>query len=240
MRKRRGTAIAIALLAGMGMTAAGHAAGLKAGKQKVKELSKEEFADLRAKLGACLADKSKDMAGKLLTHSDSVAVDYAGMGVQPQMYMFSWRMDLCQKYNNPALMGPIFARPGALRTLLMESGYLAKNNRAPKVELDDKGQPVLAPARMFVAKGDQLPQAVAYAQLADCTAANGTDLADAVLRTGAGSAEERAAAVALAPVIGQCVQEGQNISLTPETIRALAAEGMWQRYIAPPAQASAK
>ncbi len=36
-----------------------------------------------------------------MTHSDSLAVDYAGMGVQPQMYMFSWRMDQCQKYNNP-------------------------------------------------------------------------------------------------------------------------------------------
>ncbi len=62
MRKSGGLKIAVALLAIVGAATAGQAAGLKAGKVKVKELSKEEFADLRAKLGACLADKSKDMA----------------------------------------------------------------------------------------------------------------------------------------------------------------------------------
>ncbi len=139
-------------------------------------------------------------------------------------------------------MAPIFVKPGALRTLLMEEAYLAKYpGTKPKPLVDEKGEPAVAPPRIYASKGDLLVQAVAYAQLADCTAANGPELADAVLRTGAGLPDERTAAVALAPVIGQCVQEGQNITLTPEVIRGLAAEGLWQRYVSTsmPAQASA-
>jgi hypothetical protein len=243
MKGHREIRIAFALLAMLGAATNVQAAtSLKPGPVKVKPLSKEEFADLRAKLGACLVDKSKEGVAKLLAHSDSLGTDFAAMGVQPQMFMFSFRMDLCQKYSNPGLMGPLFAKPGALRNLFMEQAYLAKNPTAPKPLLDANGQPALAAARTYASKGDLLVQAVAYAQLADCTAANGPELADKLLRTGTGLADERAAAVALAPVIGDCVTQGQNIALTQDTIRALAAEGMWHRYVntAKPALAAAK
>jgi hypothetical protein len=243
MKGHGGTRIAFALVAVLGAAANVQAAtSLKPGPVKVKPLSKEEFADLRAKLGACLVDKSKDGVSKLLEHSDSLGTDFVGMGVQPQMFMFSFRMDLCQKYANQQVTGPLFLKPGALRNLFMEQAYLAKYQAAPKPLLNEKGEPTLAPARIFASKGDLLPQAVAYAQLADCTAANGSELADKVLRTPVGLPAEREAAVALAPIIGQCVTQGQNIALTADTIRALAAEGMWQRYVfvPKPAQASAK
>lgn len=243
MKGHGGIRIAFALLAMMGVATNVQAAtSLKPGPVKAKPLSKEEFADLRAKLGACLVEKSKDGVSKLLEHSDSLGTDFAGMGIQPQMLMFSFRMDLCQKYSNPGVMGPLFGKPGALRNLVMEQAYLAKNQAAPKLSLNEKGEPALAPARVFASAGDLLPQAVAYAQLADCTAANGSELADRLLRTPAGLPAEKEAAVALAPVIGQCVTQGQNIALTADIIRGLAAEGMWQRYVfvPKPAQASAK
>jgi hypothetical protein len=245
MKYRDYVKIGCALIAVMGAIAPGMAAtSLKRGAPKVNPLSKEEFAEMRGKLGACIVRRAPEAVGKLMDHSDSLTTDYAGMGVQaPVMFNFQLRLDLCQNYNRPQLNQPIFVKPGALRNLLMEQAYLAKFAKTPQPLLDEKGEPKLAPPRTFVTKGEQLPQAVAYAALADCTAATGSELADAMLRTGAGMPEERTAAVALAPVIGQCVQEGQNIALTQETIRALAAEGMWQRYMAKPAptaQASAK
>jgi hypothetical protein len=242
MKGHGGIGIAVAIATLMGAATAGEAREAVKYSVKAKALSKEESADLRAKLGACLVDKSKDGVNKLFEHSDSLGTDFAGMGVQPQMLMFSFRMDQCQKFNNPQVTGPLFLKPGAIRNLFMEQAYLAKNQAAPKPLLNEKGEPALAPARIFASKGDLLPQAVAYAQLADCTAANGSELADKVLRTPAGLPAEREAAVALAPVIGQCIAQGQNIALTPDTIRALAAEGMWQRYVfvPKPAQASAK
>ena len=242
MKTHGGIGIAVAMMALVSVATAGQAREAVKYMTKAKQLSKEESADLRAKLGACLVDKSKDTVGKLLANSDSLGTDFAAMGVaQPQMIMFSFRMDLCQKFNNPQVTGPLFVKPGALRNLLMEGAYLTKYGAAvPKPMLNEKGEPALAPARNFVSKGDLLPQVYAYAQLADCTAANGPELADKLLRTPAGLPAEREAAVALAPVIGQCVTQGQDIKLTQDTIRAIAAEGLWQRYVyAPkPAQAS--
>ncbi len=137
MKANGGIRIAFALVAMLGAATNVQAATpLKPGPVKVKPLSKEEFADLRAKLGACLVDKSKDGVTKLLEHSESLGTDFAGMGIQPQMLMFSFRMDLCQKYNNPGLMGPLFAKPGALRNLIMEQAYLAKNLATPKLSLN--------------------------------------------------------------------------------------------------------
>jgi hypothetical protein len=244
MKGMKKTITACAILAALGMAGATQGATkLKSGPPKVNPLTKEEFADLRAKLGACVVKRASDAVGKLMAHSDSLTIDYAGMGLaQPQMMMFQFRLDLCQKYNVPQLFQPVFVKPGALRNLLMEQSYLAKFASLPKPLLNENGEPALAAPRTFATKDEHLSQAKIYAQLADCTAAYGTELADALLRTGAGLPEERTAAVALAPVIGQCVQEGQEIALTPEVIRSIATEGLWQRYVAAPtsAQASAK
>lgn len=210
-------------------TAANAAASARNVPVKLEPLSKEEFATLRSQLGACVVEKNKAQVAKFLAHSDSLTTDFAAMGVQPQMFIFSFKMDQCQKYNPPQ-MGQYLMKPGVFRSMLMENAYLAKTPSAPQPILNDKGEPAPAPVRSYVSRQDQLAQATAFAELADCTAANGTAMADAVLRTGAGMPDERQAAVALAPVIGQCIPAGMDIKLTPDTIRGLAAEGMWQRY----------
>jgi hypothetical protein len=244
MRGLRKAIITSAVVAVIGLSGGAYAANsLKSGAKpaKVKPISKEEFADLRGKLGACIVSRNQSAVKKYLENSDSMTVDYRGMGVDPRMAMFMFRMDACTKFNVPQMAQPIFATPGALRNLLLEADYLEKQKAKPAPLLDSNGQPAPARVRAFVTKDDKLQAATAYAALADCTAALGTDLADTVLRTGAGLADERAAAVALAPVIGGCVAEGQDVQLTPATIRALAAEGLWQRYATPnTARASAQ
>lgn len=206
------------------------------GKQKVKELSKEEIAAARTALGACVVKADRAKVTKYLANSDSVNVDYAAIGSDPMRFMFYFPalMSGCAKYNVPQLRDSVFMKAGGLRNLLLEAAYLDAAKTTPKPLLNANGEPAEAPARTFATKDDKLPAAQTFAALADCTAAKGSTEADAVLRTTTGSAEERTAAVALAPVIGTCVQEGTNISLTPATIRTIAAEGMWQRYARSP------
>ena len=233
-----------ALAAALGMGGAAQAATTlkpKVTAPKVEPITKEQFAELRTALGACITSKNQAMVKKYLANSDSMSVDYAGMGVDPKFAMFMFKMDACTKYNVPQMAQPIFMAPTGLRNLLLEAAYLEKVATKPAPLLDPNGQPAPAPVRSFASKEDKLAAATAFAAIADCTAATGLDLADTLIRTGSGLPAEHQAAVALAPVIGACVPEGQNISLTATTIRTLAAEGLYQRYVAgSTAQASAK
>lgn len=227
---KRGIIIHAVMLAALGMNgAANAAASAKNIPHKLEPLSKEEFADMRKKLGICVIERNKALVAKFLANSDSVTTDYAAVGIPAQGFVFAFKMDVCQKFNPPQ-MAQYIAKPGILRSILLEQTYLAHEPSAPQQLLNDKGEPAPSPARKYVSKADQLASAASYGELADCTAQNGTALADTVLRTGAGMPEERTAAVALAPVIGQCIPAGLDIKLTPDTIRALAAEGLWQRY----------
>lgn len=241
--QRKGIALC-ALAAVLGMSGAAQAATTlkpKLAPAKVEPLTKEKFAELRQALGACIVSKNQSAVKKYLAHSDSMTIDYTGMGVDPKFAMFMFKLDACKDYNVPQMAQPIFMTPGALRNLLLEATYLEKAQAKPAPLMDAGGKPSPSPARSFASKEDKLASATAFATIADCTATNGLDLADALIRTGAGLPEERQAAVALAPVIGACVPEGQNVSLTPSTIRIIAAEGLWQRYAsASTAQASAK
>ncbi|GEM_PF-1450052 len=223
-----------ALAAALGMS--GGAMGAESLKPKMKApklkpLSDEKFAELRGQLGQCIVARNDAMTKKYLANSDSLTVDYDGMGVDPKFAMFMFRMDACAKYNVPQMAQPVFMTPGALRNLLLEATYLEQVKSTPPVALDENGQPAPVPARNFASKDDNLAPAAAFAAIADCAVSKDAGLADAVLRTGAGLPEERDAAVALAPVIGECVPAGQDLKLTLASIRALAAEGLWQRYI---------
>jgi len=239
MRGLRKAIVFGALAAAVGMS--GGANGAESLKPKVKApklepLPKEKFAELRGQLGACIVARNNAMAKKYLENSDSLTVDYKAMDVDPKRAMFMFRMDACTKYNVPQMAQPVFMTPGALRNLLLEATYLEQVKSKPQVALDENGQPIAAPARRFASTDGNLAPAAAFAAIADCAVAKDAGLADAVLRTGAGLPEERAAAVALAPVIGECVPAGQNVELTPTSIRALAAEGLWQRFVFASAQ----
>lgn len=214
---------------------------VKPGKSKVKPITFEQFATLRAKLGACIVQRNRAKVKAYLQHSDSVTVDYKALDTDNMKFMFYFNMQGCADYNPPQMTEQVFKAPGGLRNLLLEAAYLDAVKAAPQPAVDDKGEPTAAPERSFPTTTDALASVKMFAAIADCTAAKNPAGADAVLRSNAGLADERQAAVALAPTIGTCVPNGQNFSLTPASIRTLAAEGLWGRYASGnPAQASAK
>ncbi|WP_338465856.1 hypothetical protein RXV95_09745 [Novosphingobium sp. ZN18A2] len=118
----------------------------------------------------------------------------------------------------------------AMRGLLAEQAYLA-NRRTYIAPPPDS----VVPARTFVATGDDLPIARGLAQFEDCIAMTDPAGADALLRTKPASIDEDTAARALAPALGKCLPKGQTLSFTAQSVRSFAAEGMWQRFVAPTA-----
>ncbi|MDE2562227.1 MAG: hypothetical protein KGL48_08260 [Sphingomonadales bacterium] len=132
--------------------------------------------------------------------------------------------------NGMTLESTFFMSTSSIRGLLSEQAYLAGR---PAYLAAPEG--AVIPARTFVATGDELPVARGLAQFEDCVATTDPANADALLRTKPGTAEENAAARALVPALGACLAKGQTLSFTAQSIRSFAAEGMWQRFVAPAA-----
>ncbi len=68
------------------------------------------------------------------------------------------------------------------------------------------------------------------ADFADCITFADVTGADALLRTGPATNDEGAAVRKLMPALSACVVAGQNLALTPSSIRSVVADGMWSRY----------
>ena len=112
-----------------------------------------------------------------------------------------------------------------MRALFLEEAYLAQNP-APPVVTENISE---VTNRIYVSSGDELVAARGVGAFADCIVHRNAVGADAVLRTEPGSSEERSAARALAPVLSECLINGQEIGFSAGSIRAMAADGLWSR-----------
>lgn len=132
--------------------------------------------------------------------------------------------------NDMTLESTFFMSTSSIRGLLAEQAYLAAR---PAYQAAPEG--AVVPARVFVATGDELPFAQGLAQFEDCIAQTDPAGADALMRTKPASSGELAAAQALAPTLGTCLPKGQTLSFTAQNVRSIAAEALWQRFVAPTA-----
>ncbi len=114
-----------------------------------------------------------------------------------------------------------------LRNLLAEELYLSGNSKS--ISIPQGGQESVA--RVYVTPNPSVAAALALADFADCiTFADPAD-ADALLRTGPATADERADVGGLMPALSACVVAGQNLTLTPGSIRFRGrGRCMWSRY----------
>ena len=132
----------------------------------------------------------------------------------------------CGNRMGVATMQQLHARiPGAVyRSFMAEQAYLAKQST-----------PAVLPAGAIeflrqAPKADGLPLVHALVSTADCLSFRDTRGADALLRTVPGSKEEQVAARALVPALSQCIAADEKFSMTAQTIRSFAADGLWARY----------
>lgn len=119
------------------------------------------------------------------------------------------------------------------RSMMAEEVYLAANEEVPRLSTDAVEHVTRNELKLKVPTPEKeaaMVQAQAMNALVDCVTFKATQGADMLLRTVPGTSPERAAAIALAPVFGDCMVQGQTFKMTPLTIRALVADGMWARY----------
>lgn len=180
---------------------------------------------IRKDFARCIFGRAKRKALALLQNADAQTVDLEAakiVRVNEEL-----RLDSCLGDGVSATEYALgfFLKRDALRDMLAEEAYLATNPIAPLVV-----EPAAPLEEHYVSTGENLDRAKEFTMFFDCAVRNDVANADALLRTIPGSQEERDLAVAMAPAFGGCLIEGQTVKLTPSSIRAFVAFGMWNRF----------
>lgn len=183
----------------------------------------KEAGIVRKHFAQCVYRASERKVAELLAHSDISNVGWSAgriANVVTDLHM----VDCLGKQQGANQMELSFM-PSVLRDLMAEEAYLAKNATVPQLA-PDSGP--LTPT--FVSTGSELAVAQGLMTFSDCAVRHNISGADALLRTMPASAEEAAAARALAPALGACLVQGQTFALKPANIRSFIAYAMWSRF----------
>ncbi|CAN5138931.1 hypothetical protein BH10PSE13_BH10PSE13_09720 [soil metagenome] len=200
-----------------------------------KPLTEIESGRLNKAFGVCLYDRGGTSADIVLKRSDPISVDVPRTSLAAKFSWLKFAIQICaQKASLDRKVGiskedivGISMRTNLrrIRGMLAEEAYLTRFHEVPQT------QSVAVPNRVFVSTGKELEEAKSLASLADCmVSSNGTG-ADALLRTMPGTVEEKSVARSLSPALGSCLFAGQEFSMSPLSVRALAADGLWTRYV---------
>lgn len=191
---------------------------------KPEALDRRDGGIVRKEFARCVYRRSKAKVVAFLNNSDPVTViiakDSKTIGVQRSM-------DECLGREVRPMETVLQMRftHEFLRDLMAEEAYLATNETAPQLP------PAPLPLQQrFVSTGEDLLKAQGIASFTDCAILRNVSHADALLRTMPGSREESVAAKTIAPALGACLVQGQNVKLTAGIIRGLVAFAMWTRF----------
>jgi hypothetical protein len=185
---------------------------------------------VRKNFARCVARLHPDAVEKLVANGDPVTVDLKAAGISVDRKDDLGMKTCLGNQANGVQSGLRITMPGnSLRAMLLEETYLVKFPSAPPLpEGAEEGT-----GRRYFSTGDALQQAKGLGDFADCVTLKDTPGSDAFVRTMPGSMAERDAARALAPALGGCLFQGQTIALTATNVRAILADGLWNRYVRP-------
>ena len=166
------------------------------------------------RFGQCMYKRDPVLADKFLANSDAFAVRESVVG--------NWSQ-LGQKLVTGCLPDAISTSLDVrlIRDLLAEEAYTSHI----KVFVDAAP----TPARQRIRSGN--PKSRAFSQISDCFAEKGGAAADALVRSAPGTPAESAEMDRLKPTVIACVGETTAPSLTTFSVRRLAAEGLWVRFL---------
>lgn len=193
-------------------------------------LAKKDAGIVQKNIARCMYRSSRKVADALLLHSDAFQVDLRAAGIKGVRKSLDMEDCLGREFGaNESALGWRFSPP-TLRDMLAEEAYLAQFKTRPAMAsppLPLAKRPAVVP--MFQAASDS------FGEFNDCTVRANLPGTDALLRTTPGSDAEHNAATALAPAIGKCMFSDERQILTPASIRAFVAYGLWNRFVRPPA-----
>jgi hypothetical protein len=193
---------------------------------KPKPVGAKDTGVIRKRFARCVYRTATVKVTALLEHSDAVTVDTAAANIKDISGDLGLDRCLGAQVGIDASAMEYRLQPAFLRDLLAEEAYLARNRIAPAA----LPEPVAPNADRFVSTGDRLVMAQSMTAFTDCAVRKDLLHADALLRTVPASDAELAAARAMAPVLGACLVQGQNMKLSPKSVRAFIAFAMWNRF----------
>lgn len=198
-------------------------------KSKPTTVTLERLAMFRKGFATCVFNRHQTLASRVLENSDPMTVDNVAVGLSDGQFSKALGLQTCLREQTDGVQAPMLVSfpVTTIRSLLQEEAYLSKYNVPPTTSPDD----LKSIDRRYVSTGDALPKARASGQFADCIVAQDVARSDALLRAAPGSEDEGKAARALAPALGKCLFEGENVSLKTENVRAFVADGLWMRFV---------
>lgn len=164
----------------------------------------------------------------LLLNSDPLTVDFEGAEFNLSKFLRSDDLRSCFTADATQSRVSIAFSEKNFRYIMLESAYLSTIPKLPQNpdQLDRL-------ERKFIAKPDSLTQAKAIAEFSDCIVNEDPVGADRLVRTDSNSDAEWKAASAMTPALSACLVAGHTMELKPVNIRSFAADGLWQRFVAP-------
>ncbi|WP_343346958.1 hypothetical protein WJT74_03585 [Sphingomicrobium sp. XHP0239] len=179
-------------------------------------------------IAQCMYRRHSDQSERLLRHSDFMNIDLAGLGVTNYQLWHALDMEKCGEDNVPVQYRSMMISysPESIRKMLVEAAYVANRSRPFSIGEADE---VFLTSRPFV-EMDGVNDARILAGFADCVVHRAPVETDRLVRTTPGTRKEAEAIEAVIPHLGPCLEDGNNISLSVDTVRALIADGLWARH----------
>ncbi len=195
--------------------------------QKPETMDLDAARQMRKHFARCIYERHAKLADRYLVSSDPTDVDFDMLGIGSDDLHDQFSLSECLTRAMTINQSKVLMRfdQRLLRPLLAEEAYLKQNKQALSLTTDAE---IYLSGRRFVSASMDT-RAKALGAFADCVIYQAPAVSDAMLRAKPASSDESKAVQALVPALSACIVEGQQVSLTADTIRSLVAEGLWAR-----------
>lgn len=184
---------------------------------------------LQKRVAICTYNRNRDETDELLANSNFYQIHFDQLGYSNEEFWDDFEISYCigrlmRNDDNRTLSMYMQIPYSTLRNLLAEEAYLRDNDEAPVITAD-------APQDIAARFGGERvhPQISTMAALADCVVFNAADTAHEVLESRPGSNSEEEAVDALGPVIAQCANSSDTLTISTSLVRQMVADGLWSR-----------
>jgi hypothetical protein len=193
--------------------------------EKMSKVERDQGRSMLNQFSKCLYNRSHSGALELLDKTDFGFVNFTQIGLEPdkaaKIYGFHDCLGRVATSNNSGVALQYTAL--SLRMWMLRAAYLADYPKGPTwVKAGN-----VVEARKFPLSANN-PLVKAEMAFADCVVSTDPVNADFFYRTGSGSAEEGEAVKDLTPALSACLPHGQKVQLTPDSLRIVLGEGLWQ------------
>jgi hypothetical protein len=194
-----------------------------------RAINEERAKGLVSAFSECLYEKAPDEVVSFLERSDFGLVNFAQMGETAESLTNKLKIDDCmtravRRHGQPGSTTRLQMSAANLRNYALRSAYLGTYPDGPTwIHGDQEVQ--VDPLSLPLSQGRN--DIIGLMNFADCIVAGDPQWADFFFRTGDGSKSEGEAIQALMPTLSACLPEGQEITLTPTSLRVMLSEGVW-------------